>query len=45
MTLEFCIDGEALVTSTGAVISARDGDIISRLAFPQTEYPDGPITV
>jgi outer membrane protein assembly factor BamB len=42
---EFCIDGDALVTSTGEVISVRDGNVINRLAFPQTEYPDGPMTV
>jgi hypothetical protein len=41
---EFCSNGDALVTSNGEVISANDGSVAAELAFPQTDYPDAPIT-
>jgi hypothetical protein len=37
---EFCMYGDALVTSLGEVISVTEGEIVNRLAFPQEDYPD-----
>lgn len=36
----FCLGGDALVTSKGEVIRVGEGKMISRLPFPETEYPD-----
>jgi hypothetical protein len=36
---EFCLGSDAIVTSNGEVICVAEGNIINRLAFPQTEYP------
>ena len=37
---EFCLDGDAVVTSKGDLISTADGAIKGHLAFPQKDYPD-----
>jgi hypothetical protein len=36
---EFCSDGNVIVTSNGEMICVEGGNIINRLAFPETEYP------
>jgi hypothetical protein len=37
---EFCMDVDALVTSTGEVLSLAEGNVVARLDFPQKHYPD-----
>lgn len=37
---EFCMSGDALVTSIGEVISVANGEIVNRLTSPQKDYPD-----
>lgn len=36
----FCLNGDAVVTSRGDLISTDDGDIKSHLEFPRKDYPD-----
>ena len=37
---EFCMDGDALITSSGDVISLPSGAVAGHLAFPQKDYPE-----
>jgi hypothetical protein len=37
---KFSMSGERIVTSNGDIFDVGTGTVITRLAFPQTEYPD-----